>query len=166
MKHSNRQLEREEEYARQNREYLEEKRAQLRSLRSADREEAIPKKVGFNKNFYCCAFFIVLLGVAGFIIYYFAANIKSSVYNDYIDKKGQIEKYLPSNKDELQQNINENTKIVDKTKEQIDDLQKKYQAAEEQYKKIKALYDQGKEQYDRVKSAYDEVEKIKKDLGI
>lgn len=140
MQHSNRQLERESEYARKNREYLDEKRAQLKALDAEKVDEPVPDKKVIGR-YYCCLAIAVILILAIGLIYYFVVNIKESVYSDYLKGKSGLEKILPQGQDEVKKSLDQGQDLFDKTKTQVEDAQKKYDETKETYDKAKDVYE-------------------------
>lgn len=147
MKHSNRQV-REEDYARQNREYLEEKRSQLRDFRKGDQEEKKKKNNGF-----CCLSVVVLILLSVALVLYFVLNVKDLVIEDYINKRQQIESMIPQGKEEVKQGVEQGAELFHETQETIENVQDKYEKAQQ-------LYDEGKETIEKINDAKEQVEEI------
>jgi len=147
MKHSSRQLQRENEYADQNREYLQDKRGDLRELRRNERPPEKKKK----SNTFCCSFVLILILLAVGLILYFALNVKDDVYKDFINKKMQFEEVLPQGKDEVKKGIEQGEDLFQNTKETLEDVQDKYEKAQE-------FYDEGKETLEKIQDVKEVVE--------
>lgn len=137
MKHSSRQLAREEEFARQNQEYLDAKRAELKSL--APNDEAEPKKRGSSYQYCCLGIAIILLLSAG-LIYYFVVNVKDSVYQGYLDGKVKLEDVLPQGKTELTNSLDQGQQLIDQTKGNVQTVENKVDAAKDVYNQASSAY--------------------------
>jgi len=153
MLHSSGQIKRndEEEIARLNREYIDEKREQLRLMREgAGRGGAAaePKKKKFSG--YCCLFLIALAAVCGYVIYYFVINVKDPILQDYYQKKSAIEQAIPQGKAELEKGIEQGEALYNETTGTAEELNKKF--------------DQAKETVEQVQETVDAIKKIKEEI--
>lgn len=137
----------EEEIARLNREYIEEKREQLRSMRESKErgETAAPKKKKFSG--FCCLFLIAFSAVCGYVVYYFIINVKGPLLQDYYQKKSAIEQALPQGKAELKKGIEQGESLYNETTGAAEELNKKF--------------DQAKETVEQVQDTVDAIKKIK-----
>lgn len=142
MEHSNRKLEEELELARLNKEYVEAKREEFRGFdQGGDAPERGPKT---RTRIYCCVALSLVLGICAFIIYFFVSSIKSSVVNDFYDKKAQLNATIPQVKNELSTSIDQGTALYDETAANVKNIQ-------EQYNKAKSMFETASGWYDKVK---------------
>ncbi len=142
MQHSNRQEQREQEYARQNKEYLEEKREALMDLKKRpDNQDSESKKKKLGGKFCCLSVLILTLLSLG-LIYYFVINIKDSVYREWQERKKQVQDVLPQGKEEIKKSLDQGEALIDKTQETAGDLKTKYEKAEAVYQKTTNEIDQ------------------------
>lgn len=151
MLHSSNKVNRheEEEIARLNREYIDEKREQLRLLRQdGGRGDARPKK---KFSPFCCLFLMAFLIICGYVVYYFVMNVKDPLINDYYQKKSAIEQALPQGKAELKKGIEQGEALYNETTGAAEDLNKKF--------------DQAKETVETVQDTIETIKKIKEDIG-
>jgi len=152
MLHSSAQIKRddEEEVARLNREYIEEKRDQLRLMReSKDRgEENTPKKKKFSG--FCCLFLVAVLAVCGYVVYYFVVEIKDPLMQDYYQKKSAIEAALPQGKEELKKGIEQGEQLYSDTSKTAEELNKKIEQAKKTADDVQKTYEQVKDIADKI----------------
>ena len=143
MSHNNRKDEDELEYARQNTEYLEQRRLEQRKVRGLDEEAVVSQK---KRKWvpYCCAGLLMVTLAAMILIYYFVTKIKDDVFNEYIDKKNFLEQSLPQGKEELKKSLDQGERLLNDTQEKVDKAQDTYDSA-------KNVYDTGKNVYEAVK---------------
>lgn len=139
MDHSSKKEEREVELAEKNREYLADKREQLKAIESGKAENSQKPKRGR----FCCLFISVLMLIAVGLIYYFVVNIKGVVYDEYLKRKDQVQNLMPAGKDQLDQSLNQGQNLWQDSKETLESLQAKYEQA-------KALYEKGQETLEKV----------------
>ena len=124
MQHSNRQEQREQEYARQNKEYLEEKREALLDLKKRHgNQDAESKKKRFGGKF-CCLSILILTVLSFGLIYYFVINIKDSVYREGKRKRNKC-RMLWLRKEEIKKVSDQGEALLDKTQETAGDLKTK-----------------------------------------
>ncbi|MBI5076967.1 hypothetical protein HZB94_01110 [Candidatus Falkowbacteria bacterium] len=160
FKHSNREKQ-EMEYARMNREYLEEQRGEVAGEGIEKNQEEDPstplraarddRKKRINK--FCCWLIFIIIALAVFIIYYFVINIKDVVVEDYFKKKGQVEGLLPQGKDEVKKSIEQGESLITETQKSVEDLQGKYQ-------KTKETIEGAQKKYEEVKEIKENIEKM------
>ena len=152
MLHSSGQVKRddEEEVARLNREYLEEKREQLKLMREGKErgEENAPKKKKFSG--FCCLFLVAVLAVCGYVVYYFVVEIKDPLLQDYYQKKSAIEAVLPQGKEELKKGIEQGEALYNETTGTAEELNKKFDQAKKTAEDVQQTYEQAKGLADKI----------------
>ena len=152
MLHSSGQVKRddEEEVARLNREYIEEKREQLKLMREGKGcgEENAPKKKKFSG--FCCLFLVAVLAVCGYVVYYFVVEIKDPLLKDYYQKKSAIEQALPQGAAELKKGIEQGEALYNETTGAAEDLNKKFDQAKKAAEDVQQTYEQVKDISDKV----------------
>ncbi|MFH0779583.1 MAG: hypothetical protein V1928_01865 [Parcubacteria group bacterium] len=142
MEHSNRKIEEDLELARLNKEYVEAKRAELKVLRpQGELFEHRPKK---RARIYCCVALVLVIGICGYIIYFFVSSIKSDVVNDYYDKKAQMNATLPQVTRELNTSIDQGTNLYNETAANVKNIQEQYNKAKTMFETVSGWYDKVK----------------------
>jgi len=91
----------------------------------------------------CIIFIIALLGLCGYVIYYFVVNIKDPLIQDYKTKSRQVQDLIPENNQEIEQGFEQGEELYEQTKEKVEEAQEKYE-------KVKEIYEKGKEIYESV----------------
>lgn len=154
MQHSSRQTQRELEYARQNKEYVEDKRERLAEFeKPADEDEK--KKDKHSSSYYCCISIFVLVALSCGLIWYFVVNIKDSVYKEWVSKREQVQNALPQGKEEIKKSLEQGEDLLNQTQNTATDLKTKYEKAED-------LYQKGVNTVDQLQGAKEKVEEVLK----
>ncbi|KKR07545.1 MAG: hypothetical protein UT32_C0009G0006 [Parcubacteria group bacterium GW2011_GWC2_39_14] len=155
MQHSSRQTQRELEYARQNKEYVEEKRDRLAEFKRPSDEADLKKKEKHSSGYYCCISIFVLVALSCGLIWYFVVNIKDSVYKEWINKREQVQNALPQGKEEIKKSLEQGETLLNQTQNTAADLKTKYEKAED-------LYQKGVNTVDQLEGAKEKVENVLK----
>lgn len=150
FKHSN-QLEQEMEYARLNREYLEVKRNMLEP--PAELKEKNDKKGRPRINKYCCWLIFIITTISVFVIYYFVANIKDAVVEDYYKKQKQVQELLPQGQEEVKKGVEQGEALITETQKSVENLQKKYDETKNTVEEVEKKYKELKELKENVEKA-------------
>ena len=161
MHHSSEQLKREQEFARQNKEYLEGKREQLADLGGRDeRIQSGERKSRINK--FCCLFVGVVLIFSMYAIYYFVMNIKGPLIDDYYKKKEQVKEVLPQGIEEVKKGLDQGQQLINETQKNAADLQNKIDETKDAVENIQQKADQAKQTYDEIKDIKGKVDELLK----
>jgi uncharacterized protein HemX len=154
MLHSSEQVKRdeEEEIARVNREYLDEKRRQLQELkdgtdRMAEQKKASKRRAGKSL---CCWFLVIFLALCAYVVYFFFANIKEPLFEDYYQKKSAIEQALPQGKAEVKKGIEQGEQLFGETAGAVEDLNIKIDQAKQTVDGVQKTVEQVKNVVDGI----------------
>lgn len=168
MKHSSGQLfrdfddlekkkmEQEIDFAKQNNEYISEKREQLKTLKPKFDQQSKTLKQRSRK--FCAVILFMVIVMIGYLIYYFIVNVKDHVFADYFQKREQIKEMVPVGKEKLKEGIERTEEMYKETQETIDVLEERYHQAEETYEKGKEIYDSSQEIVDMINKNGEEEE--------
>jgi len=157
--HSSEQLKREQEFARQNMEYLENKRERIQEF-EAKNERVSTDQRSSRTNKFCCLFVGVVLILSMYAIYYFVMAVKGPLMDDYYKKKQQIQEVLPQGIDEVKKGLDQGQQLLDETQKNAADLQSKIDETKATVENVQQKYDQAKETYDEIKNIKDDVGKL------
>jgi peptidoglycan hydrolase CwlO-like protein len=159
--HSSEQLKREQEFARQNREYLDGKREQIQDL-GGNNERAHTDKRNSRTNKFCCLFVGVVLILSMYAIYYFVMAVKGPLVEDYYKKKQQVQEVLPQGIDEVKKGLDQGQQLLDETQKNAADIQNKIDTTKAAVEDVQQKYDQAKKTYDEIKKAKEDIEGLLK----
>lgn len=149
-------MKREQEFARQNREYLEGKREQLDELGRGERVTPDNRKSRINK--FCCLFAGVVLIFSAYGIYYFIMSVKGPLIDDYYKKKEQVKEVLPQGVDEVKKGIDQGQQLINETQKNAADLQNKINETKAAVENVQQKVDQAKQTYNEIKEVKENIE--------
>ncbi|MFH0988225.1 MAG: hypothetical protein V1763_02540 [Parcubacteria group bacterium] len=128
--------EREEEFARQNSEYLAAKREALAELKGE-----LPEKKKKGNKFFCCLIVLMIVALCSYVIFYFIIKTKDSLRAGYTTTQAQLQSALPQAQNEIRTSIDQGVALVDNTTQTINSLNQAYQKARGLFEWVNGVYE-------------------------